>query len=151
MEVNAGTVLGQGKRQYYTKCILLGKVGQLYAENRKIIKNLIKLLKDEKKKLGGCRYPMTDAERRDVAIALTELSDILNGFLRPNELERYNICAESLKNYITKLESAINPNPAGAAAKRALDAAKDTAKSLGEKLGKGVEELKKTVHGISSK
>lgn len=151
MEEIESAVCAQGKRQYYTKCILLGKVGQLYAEDRKMIKNLINQLKKEKKNLGRSCYPMTDAERRDVAIALTELADILNGFLHPAELERYNICAESLKNFITKLENAISPNPAGAAAKRAIDAARDTAKSLGEKIGKGVEELKKTVQGITSK
>lgn len=151
MEEVESAVCANGKKQYYTKCVLLGKVGQLYIEDRKMVKCLIAQLNREKKNLGKSCYPLTDADKRDVAIALTELRDIFNGFLHPAELERYNICIESLKNYISKLEAAINPNPAGAVAKKAIDVAKDTAKTLGEKIGKGVEELKKTVQGISSK
>lgn len=148
MEANDGAVCAKGKKEYYEKLILMGKLGQFYIADRKMIKSLINQLNREKKNLGKTCYPLSGSDKRDIAIALTELADIFNGFLHPAELERYNICVESLKNYIAKYENAVDYV---AAAKKAIEVAKDTAKTLGEKIGKGVEELKKTVQGISSK
>lgn len=139
------------KKKYYNKFILIGKLGQLYIDNGKMIKCLIKQLKRERKYLNRSRYPLTDQEKRDIAIALTELSDILTGFLHSSDLERYNISVQSLKNYISKFEKELNMYAGISAAKKALDIAKDTARNLGEKIGKGVEEVKKTVQGITSK
>lgn len=151
MENNSTVGAANGKKQYFSKFVLLGKTGLIYVDDRKVIKFLIKQLNREKKNLGKTCYPISDAERRDISIALTELVDIFESFLHPDELERFNIAVQSLKYYIPKLECEIDPYSGSSVAKKAIDAAKDTAKSLGEKIGKGVEELKKTVQEISSK
>lgn len=151
MEEKEISISTNGKQEYFNKFILLGKIGQLYVDDRKMIKQLVKQLNRERKGLKSTCYPLSESDRRDIAIALTELTDILNGFLHPGELERFNISVQSLKGYISKLECEINPCTVGSVAKKAIDVAKDTAKNLSEKIGKSVEDLKKTVQGISSK
>ena len=151
MEENYGVVRANGKRGYFNKFVLIAKIGQLYVDDRKMLKCLIKQLKIERKNLDNTCYPLSDSDKRDIAIALTELVDILYGFIRPAKLERYNLSIHALDNYITKLEMEINQNSVGSVAQKAIDAVKDTAKNLSEKIGKSVEEIKKTVQGISLK
>lgn len=151
MEENGALPSESGKRKYLNEFMLLGKIGQLYVDNRKMIKSIIGQLQRDRKGLDGSCYPLSDTDKRDVSIALTELMDILTGFLRPKDLERYNISVQSLKNYVQKLEKELDDHPGITVAQRAIDIAKDTAKNLSDKIGKGVAEVKKTVQGITSK
>lgn len=151
MENDSAIVQPEWKKLYFSKFVLLGKTALVYIDDRKVIKFLIKQLNREKKNLDKTRYPLSDAERRDIAIAITELVDKFESFLHPDELEHFYIAVQALKNYIPKLEYEIEPPTGSSAAKKAIDAAMDTAKNLSEKIGKGVAELKKTVQEISSK
>lgn len=157
MEQNLANTSANGKAEYCKRFILLGKIAEIYAGDRKMIKQLAKQLKRDKKNFSSERYPFTDEDRREIFYCFTELGDILNRLLNVSEVTRYKIAARSLGEFIAKLE-AETAAAAPTVAQRAVNAVKDAArsfgdavKSLGEKIDSEVEEIKKTVKGANSK
>ena len=141
----------KGKTDYLRKLILIGKTAEAYCDDVKMIKMLGKQLTRQKKQLKRSRYPMIDSDKRDVSIAMTELKDILVRLAKMSEVERYKIAVQSLGEYVAKLEKTVFSEDEKSITKSVISAAKDTAKSLGEELSKGVEKLKKTAQDLGLK
>lgn len=138
------------KIRYYKRFLIISRVAEIYKDDRHMLKQLVKQLKREKQHLARSRFPMSDPDKRDVSLSVTELSDIIKRLMGIAKIETYKIAEHSLKSYMENLESAVNPPEDKTAARRVIEQAVDATRVLGAKIEQGVEKIKKTIQDRNS-
>lgn len=139
----------------YERYILLARVAEKYANDKSVLRAMRKIAHNERKGLQTSRYPMETKDIQEALILIGELHGILNSLVRASGYDRYRLASEALTEFLEKLEKEYgeteNKVQGKASAKDTIDAAIDKAKTIGEVIGKGVEEIKKTVKDLGSK
>lgn len=143
------------KKDLFEKYLLIARLAEKYANDKSVVRSMKKLARNECKILQTSRYPMEAADLQESIMVICELRDILGSLAKASALERYRLASGALADFLERLEKkyreTMNAAQAKMTARETLDAAIGKAKSIGEVIGRGVEEIKKTMHDLSSK
>lgn len=139
----------------YERYLLLARMAEKYANDRSVLRAMRKIARSERKGLRNSRYPMETKDLQEALVSIDELYGILNSLVRASGYDRYRLASKALNEFLEKLEKeygeAESKVQGKASARDTIDAAIDKAKTIGEVIGKGVEEIKKTVKDLGSK
>lgn len=136
------------------RILLLAEISGEYSENRKVIKNVAKIVGEEKKSVASSKYPMLDDDRKAVEKYIAELAVIAGQLAKAKKVEDWKLCSanlgaftERVKSQLAADESLLHPAPATAQqnVKKAIDAAAGTAQKIGEQIGEMVSKVERKI------
>lgn len=135
--------------------LLIAQTAEEFSTDSGMLKALCTAVKRERKEFNGSKYPMTDGDAHEIASIIDELYDLLRRLKKANKMDRYRIASNALHEFIERGERRLKEDNARLSGKSDLQetivSTVDRVKAIGEKLGKGVEEIKKTVKDLGSK
>ncbi len=143
------------KLSHLKRYLLLAQIAECYSVDKKAVRALNTVTKRELRALKRSRFPMEDADLQQLYNSIGMLGQILKKFSGARRYDVYRNAEEQLTNYINSMtrqvaetEELLRTKPT---VSKTIDSAVTKAKELGDVIGKGVEQLKKTVKDLSSK
>lgn len=143
------------KAALYEKYLLIAQMAEKYANDKSVLRAMKRIAREECRILQSSRYPMETADVQESLMFISELRDILGSLVKSSVYERYRLASGALSEFLARLDKKYRETESlvqgKTTAREALDVAIEKARSIGEVIGKGVEEIKKTVKDLGSK
>ena len=138
--VEVGTEI---KKENANKLYRLSFLVQVYADNKKALKSLEKIVKAEEKHLRKSRFPLAKDFSGCVKMWLEDTREIIKELLASNTVERYNKAKTDLEKHIATLQKELNTEERGAdSVKNFFQSAKDKFKSIKNAVSEGIEQVR---------
>lgn len=147
-------VSAEKKKTVLARYYLLAQLCEQYTADRRSLAALCRLIKQEFRRWKkSAYYPLTDGDVRDISYFIAELKDIAAGLLKGRNVEKHAVAIAHLYDLLDKMRDVLKATEELLHGKKTdtLGTAIETAKTIRDLVGKGVNEIKKTLGGESSK
>lgn len=151
-------VSAENKKAILTRYYLLAQLCERYAADRRSLSALCRVIGWEFKHWRRrAFYPFSDADVRDIGYLIAELKDVSAGLRKGRNPARHAVAASHLYALLDKMREVLaaaeevlgEKGEKGEKKADKLGAALETAKTIRDFVGKGVNEIKKTLGGES--
>ena len=139
--------------------LLVAQSADFFKEDKKLLKSLASALKNQKKKCANSVYPMTEADKSEVFLHVSDLGEIVLMLAKVKSVSDFQVWNGRLENFVKVITEKLDAmalelkklegETVAGQAKKVFGKVVETAKSLGQSVSsavdKGVEAIKKNM------
>ncbi|MBQ9728426.1 MAG: hypothetical protein IJV85_02405 [Clostridia bacterium] len=153
-EVRQMDVATKIKLESLKKIYQISLLTQLYCDNKKVLKQIKKIVVWEQKRFKGSRFSVTEPSFDEIEIFLIETKSIIRDFLAAKMPEEFNRARKALETHIGVLNEEMKPDFLGEVAqniKGVIQHAKHTVASVTSAAKEGLSKIKNNICETSDK
>lgn len=138
---------------------LIAQSADYFKEDKKLLKSLAGALKNQRKKCANSVYPMTEMDKSEVYLLVSDLGEIVLMLAKVKSVSDFQVWNGRLTNFVSTITEKLDDmafemkkfegETVAAQAKKVFEKVMDTARNIGQSVStavdKGVEVIKKNL------
>lgn len=128
------------EKDCYGRVLLLAKLIDSYYENKKTVKNILKIIKYEKDNFERLNFPFPVKTKTEIEESFEELTDIAKKFIKIKELSSFTRNVRALRIFIENVEDKCKSK--NNVVEKITQSGEEIVKKGAESIKSGIEKLK---------